>query len=351
MVNKNEMSARERFLCALRHEEVDRPPVWLMRQAGRYMPEYMKIKEKYDFVTMCREPEIAAEISLLPYRAFGPDAVIVFNDILIPLENMGRPILYGEDGGPRIADPVRTDSDAQSLQIPDFTSEESVAQSIRLLRQSLGNGHCILGFAGAPFTMASYTIEERMSRELTQTRRFLYEQPDVFTQVLEKITETVIRYLKIQIDAGADAVQIFDTWAGVLPPDEYMKFAHPYQKQIVDAIHAYGGHVIVFVNGSSSVLEAMAETGADCLSVDWRVRLSDVRRTLGNGIVLQGNLDPMALFAPPEVLCKKIESVISQVDPCRGYIFNLGHGILPGTPYENVRTLFREVKEKSYAAV
>lgn len=345
------MTSRERMLAALRGDEVDRPPVWLMRQAGRYMPEYRAIKEKYDFATMCRTPEVAAEITLQPMRTFEPDAAIVFNDILIPLEPMGRSIQYGEDGGPRISQPVTTDADVRSLGVPEFSEREPVAQTLRLLRERLGDRYALLGFAGAPFTMASYLIEQQMSRELTATRRFMYQQPVLFDELLEKVTETVIRYLAIQIQAGADAVQLFDSWAGVLPPHEYARHAFPFQKRIVEGIRYLGKPVILFVNGVGGVMPYLVETGADAIGVDWRVRLEEVRKQLGRTIPLQGNLDPVALFAPQDYLRTQIDDVLSQVDPLRGFIFNLGHGILPGTPCENVRFLFQELRERSYATV
>ncbi len=347
----SEMTSRDRFMRAMRNEEVDRPPVWLMRQAGRYMPEYRAIKEKYDFETMCRTPDVAAEISLLPLRAFGPDAVIIFNDILIPLDSMGRHIVYGDDGGPKVDAPVRDENDVRSLRVAEFTPDEPVARTMSMLRETLGKETALLGFAGAPFTMVSYLVESQMTREVVQTRRFMYEQPALFDALLEKITETVIQYLIVQIEAGADAVQLFDSWAGVLPQSEYAAHVFPYQKRVVDGVKHLGKPVILFVNGTANVLPYLAETGADAISVDWRLPMGQVRKALGDTIPLQGNLDPMALFAPTDALRKHIHAVTEQVDPYRGYIFNLGHGILPGTPYENVRFLFEEVRAMCHASV
>ena len=346
-----EITPRQRLIRALRRQEVDRPPVWLMRQAGRYMPEYRALKEDYDFAAMCRTPDVAAEISLMPYRAFSPDAVIVFNDILIPLESMGREVVYGENGGPRITNPVRVEDDVRSLQVPEFTPAEPVARTIGQLRDHVGYDTAILGFAGAPFTMAAYLTESLMSRDLFRTRRLMYEQPALFDSMLGKIADTVIRYLILQIEAGADAVQLFDTWAGVLPPHEYVKHALPFQKRVIDGVRHLGKPVILFVNGSASVLRHMVDTGADVISVDWRTSMADVYRQFGGQVGLQGNLDPMALFASPDYLRRQVHDLLSQVDPCKGYVFNLGHGILPDTPYENVRLVFREIRELSYAAV
>jgi uroporphyrinogen decarboxylase len=337
------LTKKQRLLNAVQSLPVDRPPVWLMRQAGRYMPEYQAVRKQYSFLEMCRNADIAAEVSIQPLDILDVDAIIVFNDILIPLEAMGREVIFSEKG-PIITPPFRSETELRDLKPCRFEETPAVCGSIQTIRKRVGGDVPILGFAGAPFTMATYFVEGEMSKNLQTIKALLYSQPDTLKKLLDIITETVIAYLKHQIQAGADMVQIFDTWGGTLSEQEYRTFALPYQKQIIQAIKSQGTPITLYVNGSSPYLKEMKETTATVLSVDWRLALSTVEKIVGKEQVLQGNLDPTLLFAPPEVVQSKTLDMLAQLDRTTGYIANLGHGILPGTPVESVKSLVETVK-------
>ncbi len=334
---------KERFIGAINHSPIDRRPVWLMRQAGRYMPEYQAVKEKYSFQEMCRLPKVAADVSMQPFDILGVDAVIVFNDILIPFEHMGYEVIYAE-GGPSIIPPFRHEEELKAIHPCKFDETPPVVESIKEIRRRVGKDVPIIGFGGAPFTMAAYLVESKMSRNLRYIKEMVYARPDILEILLDKITETVIAYLKVQIDAGADVVQIFDTWAGTLSLSEYRRLALPYQKRIVEAIQSEDKPVILYVKGSSPFLEEMKESGAAVLSVDWITPLTDVEKRVGNHVTLQGNLDPTLLYASPEVVQQRVHNLLQDLDRPSGHIVNLGHGILPETPVENVKALVEAVK-------
>ncbi|MEW6234372.1 MAG: uroporphyrinogen decarboxylase [Candidatus Omnitrophota bacterium] len=339
-----ELSRKERFLNAISFAPIDRPPVWLMRQAGRYLPEYQEVKRQYSFQEMCRLPSVAADVSLQPFDILGVDAIIVFNDILIPLESMGFSVEYAE-GGPIVAPAIRRESDWKSIRPADFSETPPVFDSIREIRKRAGSGVPILGFAGSPFTLATYIVEGGVSRNLRYIKEIAYAQPQWLERMLELITPAVIEYLKIQIQAGADAVQIFDTWAGTLQVKEYRRFALPYQRRIVEAIQSQGTPVILYVKGSSPYLREMKETGAAVLSVDWITPLREVAEIAGEGVALQGNLDPAVLYAAPETVREQVQALLRDFGRKQGYIFNLGHGVLPETPVESVKEAIKAVKD------
>ncbi len=346
-MQKQIYTPKQRLLRAIDRLPIDRPPVWLMRQAGRYLPAYQAVKKNYTFLEMCRQPDIAAEISIQPYNIIGVDAIIVFNDILIPLEHMGQRVDFA-DSGPAVTPPIRKQVDFDKIHRGVFDETPPVYESIRAIRKSVGDDVPILGFAGAPFTMASYMIEGVTSKNLRYIKEVLFSQPRLLEEAMDKITETVIDYLRIQIKAGADVVQIFDTWAGELSRSNYRRFALPYQKRIIDAIKSDGVPIILYVKGSTPVLNEMKDAGASVLSLDWRIDLQEAADILGEQVVLQGNLDPTALYAPPEIVSQQAQQILHNLKRTTGHIFNLGHGVLPGTPVESVQALIETVKSYEY---
>lgn len=329
---------------AIQMQPVDRPPVWLMRQAGRYLPEYQAVRKNYSFLEMCRKPEVAAEVSIQPLEILDVDAIIIFNDILIPIESMGREVIFSEKG-PIISPPFRQESELKTLSTCTFDETPAVYDSIQTVRRQVGDSIPVLGFAGAPFTMATYFVEGQMTRNLDNIKTLMYTQPDVLKQLLDIITETVIAYLQVQIRAGADAVQIFDTWAGLLTKTDYRVFAYPYQKRIIDTIKSEGTPITLYVNGSTPYLSEMKQSGASVLSVDWRLDLKSVLKTVGTDTVLQGNLDPTVLLANPDVVHEKTKTMMDTLGRNDGYIANLGHGILPPTPVESVKAFVQTVQQ------
>jgi uroporphyrinogen decarboxylase len=337
-----------RLVRACQGETLDRPPVWLMRQAGRYMAEYQAVRAKVDFLTLCKTPELAAEVSLQPYQAFGMDGVIMFSDILVPPEAMGMSLDFTEKG-PQFAKPLRTAAEIDRLIIPDPVEKTGfVMETLQTLRQALVSEPdvALIGFAGAPWTLATYMIEGGVSRNFTEIKRLMYDEPALLHKLLDKLAQTVILYLNAQIEAGAQVIQLFDTWGGIVSPDHYKRFILPYQQQVIDGLNRQHVPVILYVNQSNTFLELMAQSGADVLSLDWITPLYQARERLGNCIALQGNLDPNALFAKPEILKPMIQTMIAQ-GGTQGYIANLGHGILPQTPVENVKLFVDTVKQSS----
>ena len=332
------LNSRQRYLAAVAGERLDRPPVWIMRQAGRYMPEYRAIRARHSFDEMCRLPEVSAEASLLPLHILGVDALIVFNDILVPLGDMGLEVTFDEQG-PLIGRALRHADNLECLRRVDYADGAAppVVDSLRLIRQEAGDQHALLGFAGAPFTMAAYAVEGRLSRSLDHVKRMRFECPAMLRSILERITETVASYLISQIqEGGADAVQLFDTWAGQLSPSCFEEFAWPFQCRVIELVKAAcpGVPVTLFMRGGESVMHLLSATGADVLSLDWRTSLSRARAELGGRAApaLQGNLDPLALFSPQGEVARHFQRTLEGFDPFVGYIANLGHGILPGTP-------------------
>jgi uroporphyrinogen decarboxylase len=330
------------FLRACRGESTERPPLWIMRQAGRYLPEYRAVREKVSFLELCKTPDLACEVTLQPIRRFGFDASIVFSDILIPVEAMGCVVEFPDDGGPQIAAPVRTETDVTRLRVPDpVATMPFVMDAIRKIRAGLPANVPLIGFAGAPITLASYMIEGGASKNFTKLKGMLLGAPKIAHALLEKLAQTVSAFLRAQIEAGAQAVQLFDTWAGMLSPDDYETFALPYTSQIVAAVKGRAP-VIVYVGGGGTLLERIAKSGCDVMGLDWRVEIGEARARLGE-IPVQGNLDPVALFGPREIVQQKARAIVERGGR-RGHIFNLGHGILPETPIENVEALIAAIR-------
>lgn len=338
----------ETFLKACRREPVDYTPVWLMRQAGRYMAEYMAIRNKYSFLEMCRIPEIAAEVTLQPVNKLGVDAAILFADILLPLEGMGLQLEFAKNEGPVIHNPVRTRADVEAIRV--IEAEEAtpyVMEAIRILRRELADKVPLIGFSGAPFTLASYIIEGGGSKNYIECKKMMWQAPEVWQMLMEKIAEVILRYLKAQIAAGAQAVQLFDSWVGTLSPEDYRQYVLPYSKKVLDGLKDSGVPVIHFANNASSMLELVKEAGGDVIGLDWRINIDDAIRRLGDDVAVQGNLDPMMLFAPTRVIEERVKDILERVGGRPGHIFNLGHGIHKDTPVEHVIALVEAVHKYS----
>jgi len=329
----------DRLLRACRRQPVDRTPVWMMRQAGRYMKEYRDIRAKVSFLELCKNSDLAAEVSLQPYKVLGVDAVIFFSDILIPVEAMGLEVAL-TDKGPELANPIRQRSDVDRLRIPDPATDVAfVGSIIKKLRQELQNEVPLIGFAGAPWTLASYMIEGGGSKSFAEIKTLAYREPQVLHALLDKLASTVSSYLLFQIESGAQVIQLFDTWAGELNRSDYEEFALPYTQKIFQAV---GTRVprILYLNGCSAILESMADSGADVISIDWRISIADAKQRVGDRVALQGNLDPCVLLGPEDRIFAKTREILEQAGPV-GHILNLGHGILPPTPVENARSFIK----------
>ena len=330
---------QSRFLKACRKEKVDCTPVWLMRQAGRYMPEYRALREKYSLLTLCKTPELAAEVTLQPIRRFPLDAAIIFADILLPLEPLGLHLEFAKGEGPVIHNPVSNAEDVASLETFDVSESLGfVLQAIRIAVEEL-KGVPLIGFAGAPFTVASYAIEGGYSRHFLKTKQLMYRQPEAWHAMMEKITSITTDYLQQQIKAGASAVQMFDSWVGILAPEDYRKYVLPYSKMVLSNLAAPAIH---FSTGTTAYLELICEAGGNVISIDWRVDLNRAWEQIGNRAI-QGNLDPAHLLMKTDELREEIRKVLSAAGGRTGHIFNLGHGVFPDTPVENVAALVEEV--------
>lgn len=329
------------FLRACRREPVERTPLWLMRQAGRYMPEYRELRKNYSLLTLCKTPELAAQVTLQPIRKFQFDAAIIFADILLPIEPMGLQLEFAKGEGPVIANPVSSVGDADALK--DFDIQEKlgfVLEAIRTVVRELGGHTPLIGFAGAPFTLASYMIEGGYSRHFLKTKEFYYHEPDAWHRMMEKIARITHAYLHQQILSGASAVQLFDSWVGTLSPQDYEAYVLPYSKMVLQDLAAPAIH---FSTGTSSYLDLIAKAGGQIISVDWRVRLDEAWQKVPEKAI-QGNLDPACLLMPRKSLEAAIRKVLEQANGKPGHIFNLGHGVFPETSVQNVELLVEEVK-------
>lgn len=334
------------FLKACRGEPVDYTPVWIMRQAGRYLPEYQAVRAEVDFLTLCKTPELAAKVTIQPVERLGVDAAILFSDILIPIEAMGMHLEFNDKKGPLLREPIRTKSALDRLIIPD--TEDSmpfVLETIRILRKQLRVP--LIGFSGAPFTLATYVIEGGSTKSFVNTKRMMFQNPGLFNALMEKLTLTVISYLTSQIRAGAQAVQIFDSWVGILSPDDYDEYVLPHIKKTISELKKEGVPIIYFVNECAGLLNTVKKTGADVIGIDWRIDLKDAIKRLGKKYSVQGNLDPCALFLPKERIEDKVKEILWKGEFARGHIFNLGHGILPETPVENAIAMVEAVHKFS----
>ena len=334
----SDLTPRERFVRAARCQPVDRVPGWLMRQAGRYMDEYQAIRKKMTFLELCKSPETCVEVTMQPIEAFDLETAIVFSDILLPCEAMGQPLDFHDGKGPVLGNPVRDRAAVEALQ--DFVSAEATpwpAQTIAMLRERLGSHRALLGFCGAPFTMASYMVEGGSSRQYENVKKMMWAEPDTLKLLLERITDNLIGYLRAQIEAGADAVQIFDSWAGTLDQETYQAFAHEWTAKLVRGVADLGVPVISYVIGCEHLLESMAGSVADVISIDWRVDPEEAVMRVGGQVAIQGNMDPTVSRATPEVAARETQKNLDAFYRARGHIFNLGSGGLRWTPPACVR--------------
>jgi uroporphyrinogen decarboxylase len=331
------------LLKALRGENVERPPVWMMRQAGRYLPEYIALREKYDFFTRVQTPELAAEITLQPVRRIGVDAAIIFSDILVIPQAMGVEVLMEEGKGPLLPNVIKTEKDIISL-FTDKVEEklDYVMKALTLTKQELNGEVPLIGFAGAPWTILCYMVEGKGSKTWEKAKEFFFTQPDLAHRLLQKITDTTIHYLKAQIKAGADVVQIFDSWAGSLGPEDFKRFAQPYLIQIADALQD-DAPVILFPKGSWYALEELSESSASALGIDWCISPKMARELTSGKITLQGNFDPAKLLLPIDDIQKEAKKMISEFG-VQKYVVNLGHGITPNIPVDHARAFVDAVK-------
>ena len=327
-----------RFLAAARRQPVDVTPVWLMRQAGRSLPEYRALRERYSLLEIVAEPDLCAEVTLQPVRRLGVDAAVMFADIMLPLRGMGVDFDLVEGVGPVIADPLRRPEDVDRLRVPD--GEEAAPNVISAVRRVVKESPVpVVCFAGAPFTLASYLLEGRPSRDFSVTKRFMYSEPEAFERLLGKLAETMSGYLAAQVRAGASAIQLFDSWLGALAPDDYESRVASHTRAVFEAIEPLGVPRIHFGTGTAALLEAIAATGPDLVSLDWRVRLDEGWRRVGLGRGVQGNLDPAVLLAPGDVVQGQAREVLRLAGGRPGHVFNLGHGVLPETPLANLQLL------------
>lgn len=345
MTNKlqNDLLIRAAF-----SQQTERPPVWMMRQAGRFMKEYWDIKNKYSFLEMCKTPEIAADVTMLPVDLLDIDAAILFSDILVTPEAMGGQLSFGEGVGPQFANPVRNRAAAEELNTEVLDKLQYVAEAIKVIQQRLEGRIPLIGFAGAPFTILSYLVEGRSSKDFKLTKLLLNNEPELAHFILQKITDVTIAYLNMQIAAGVDAVQLFDSWAGALSWDDYVHFAHRYNAEIIAKIHRKDIPVISFCKGGSVFAPLMAETEPDVVSIDWNADLRQIKDSLPPGMAVQGNLDPFVLYADKKVIKAKILQLFERMRGQDGFIFNLGHGIMPDIPFDNVKYAIEVVKQFRY---
>jgi uroporphyrinogen decarboxylase len=332
------------FLRACRRQPVDRVPVWLMRQAGRYMPEYRALREKRSILELCRTPELAAEVTLQPINRFDLDAAIIFADILLPLEGLGVGFHFAEGEGPVIERPVRTPEDAAAVKPFDpAVGLGYVLEAIKIVRRELEGRVPLIGFAGAPFTLASYMIEGGSSKNYLHMKSFMYQHPEAWGRLMRAIREVTRDYLAAQIEAGAQAIQMFDSWVGCLSPEDYRQFVLPHSAWVLEGLAEYDVPRIHFGTNTATLLEAMKEAGGEVIGVDWRLPIDRAREIVGPDFAVQGNLDPVTLLAPRELLVERVRSILERADAKNGYIFNLGHGVLPPTPMESVDAVIEAV--------
>lgn len=336
------------FIRAAFSQQTERPPVWMMRQAGRFMKEYWDIKNKYTFLEMCKTPELAADVTMLPVDLLGIDAAILFSDILVTAEAMGGELSFTQGIGPRFANPIRTEADIDALGTDVLHQLQYVADAIRVIQQRLNGSIPLIGFAGAPFTVLSYLVEGGSSKDFKLTKLFLNNHPELAHRLLAKIADVTTAYLNMQIAAGVNAVQLFDSWALALSWDDYREFSHQYNVQIIGQLNRKDIPVISFCKGSSVFAPLMAEAKPDVISVDWNADLKQVKERLPDGMAVQGNLDPFVLYADKPVIKKKILHLFERMRNEEGFIFNLGHGIMPDIPFDNVKYAIEVVKEFRY---
>jgi uroporphyrinogen decarboxylase len=343
------------LIKALLRQPTDRTPVWMMRQAGRYLPEYRRVRERAgSFMTLCSTPELACEVTLQPLERFRLDAAILFSDILTIPDAMGLGLDFVEGEGPRFARPVREPADIARLPVPDPERDLGyVMAAVRLIKQELGDRLPLIGFSGSPWTLATYMVEGASSRDFRRVKGLLYEQPAMLHQLLEKLADSIAAYLNAQIAAGADVVMVFDTWGGALAHQQYRAYSLDYATRILQQLQLNVGNrripAIFFTKGGGQWLNDMANSGYDALGLDWTTDIGQARQQVGSRVALQGNLDPMALYAPPDVIRDEVRRVLQEFGPSPGHVFNLGHGILPDVNPEHAGVMIEAVHEFSPA--
>jgi uroporphyrinogen decarboxylase len=349
------MAYNDLFLRAARLEQTERTPVWMMRQAGRYMEEYRQIRAKHGFLEMCRTPELVVEVTLQPVDIVGVDAAILFSDILVSFPGMGLDLEFAKGEGPVIHNPIRTVADVEKLRVADpYEATGYVMESIKILRRELENKVPLIGFAGAPFTLASYAIEGHGTRDYEHTKALMWSEPAAWDMLLNKFADNTIAYLNAQIDAGAQVVQLFDSWIGYVAPRDYERYVLPYNTRVIAEVKAHGDAVvdggvplIHFANGATSMLDLVQKAGGDIVGVDWRLDMRHAVAQIDPKFGIQGNIDPVALFAPDDELERMVVEILEAVGTRPGHIFNLGHGIHKTSDPEKARTMIRFVHEHS----
>lgn len=333
-----------RLLLAARRQPVDRPPVWIMRQAGRYMPEFRAIRAKHDFLTVCRTPELACEVTLQPLEPIGVDAAIIFSDILIPLTPMGMEVRFDEHG-PHLDNPLRDVANVAKLRA--FDPAEDVAylgEALRMVKREIDGKLPLIGFGGAPWTLAAYMIEGGGSKNYSHIKRFMYNEPVAFDDLMNRLADMLISYLRFQVTSGADCIQIFESWGGALSPRDFRRFALPAIRKVINGLSGLNVPIILYMNGAGPVLEDLADAGPAVVGVDWRVDLSDAFARVGDRVAIQGNMDPCMLYAPEAAIAAEVQRLAAEVGGRPGHIFNLGHGILPDVPVAHAQAFVRAVK-------
>jgi uroporphyrinogen decarboxylase len=349
-VQSGRLTSASRFIRACLRQPVDQTPVWFLRQAGRYMAEYQAVRRHHSLLEICKNPELAAEVTITAAEKLDVDAAIIFADLLLPLEGLGLDFEFLAGEGPVIHNPVRTAVDVDNLRIDRVADLGYVAEAIRKVVAHFQDRIGIVGFCGAPFTLASYMIEGGGSRNYIFTKSMMYRQPAVWQLLLEKLSSVLAEYAAQQVEAGADVIQIFDSWAGALSVADYRDFVLPVTTRLVRKVQQLGVPVIYFGVDTATLLPAMRETGADVIGLDWRVPLDQGWSALGHAVAVQGNLDPILLFAEEDLLRRRVRLILDQAGGRPGHIFNLGHGIVPGTPVENVQRVVQYVREYSAQA-
>ncbi len=340
----SDLTPRESFVAACRRQPVPETPVWLMRQAGRYMPEYQAVRSGVSFLELCKSPSLCRDVTMQPIEVLGLDVAIIFSDILLPPEAMGMNLDFTETG-PKLADPIRSRAQVEALRDFDPARETPwPSEGIRLTRPALGDHRALIGFGGAPFTLASYMVEGKGSRNYENLKRLMFGEPETFHLLMDRITDNLVAYFRSQAEAGADALQIFDSWGGSLSPADYATFVQPRMKRLVTALKDCNVPIITYVNGCAHLLDQMCESGADVVGIDWRLDAAEAQRIVAGRCAIQGNMDPCALLADEAAAIRETKRTLEDFSGCDGYIFNLGSGILKWTPVASAKACVDTVK-------
>ena len=336
------------YIDAIEKKRTPYTPIWIMRQAGRYLPEYLEVREKHDFISVCKTPELATEVTLQPLRRFPFDAAILFSDILVIPEALGQKLEFLENHGPKLSPQILTDMNINQLNSEDLENKLGyVAEAVKMIRRELAVDKPLIGFSGSPFTLAVYMIEGKPTRNFKFIKTVMYNEPEQLIKLLNLLTDSVIRYLKMQIEAGVQAVQLFDTWGGILPVHLYNTYSGRFLKKIAETLKPLNRPVVLFSKGGLSLLNQLADSDAAMLGVDWMTDLADAKKQLGDKFALQGNLDPTVLYGSKEIIRQETDNILNVFGPESGHVFNLGHGILPDIPVDNVQFLVDYVHEQS----